>query len=71
LKLINFVFLNDAQNMLMYGIYQMEHSTTISFHKKFLRNENDSRGCFDIFSNETGAINQFKIIKKLYEKLMI
>lgn len=36
LKLIDFVYLEDAQDMLMYGIYQLEPAVLAPFFKKFM-----------------------------------
>ena len=79
LKLIDFAYLDDAQDMLMYGIYQMKPSRLNIFMKKFLiklwdqYNELHNMGtrklnpCFNIWSNGTGAWSQIiDILKKLY-----
>jgi hypothetical protein len=73
LKLIKFAYLEDAQDMLMYGIYQMEHCRLFNFTKKFMVALDEAskvgRGCFDLFTSGTGATGQFKrIIDKLKER---
>lgn len=79
LKLIDFVYLNDAQDDLMYGIYQMEPNKLYHFMIKFMlrlnKQETDydsgnrnSRICFDLFCFGTGSFIQFvRILRKLYK----
>ena len=67
IKLVNFVYLEDAQDMLMYGIYQMESKKLYNFFKKLLialhnRTLTDAKGCFDMFESGTGALGQFTMI---------
>ena len=74
LKLIDFVYLEDAQDMLMYGIYQMDCNKLYSFFKKFVlalhkqKQSMEQKPCFYLFETGTGAFGQFDRIKnKLHE----
>lgn len=76
LKLVNLVFLDDAQDQLLYGIYDIESKKLLPFYKKFLLTVwksknciNDSE-CFDWRSIGTGALFQnAKICNKLKKEL--
>ncbi|AUL79329.3 putative orfan [Tupanvirus soda lake] len=79
LKLIDFVYLNDAQDMLLYGIYQMDPIRLAPFMKKFMlklfQQEIDQISgtrtcseCFCMWSSGTGAWSQMvRILGKLHK----
>ncbi|XWV24997.1 putative ORFan [Tupanvirus deep ocean] len=78
LKLVDFVYLNDAQDMLLYGIYQMQPSRLAPFMKdlmlKLFQQEVDHATgkrvcgeCFYMWCGGTGAWSQIiRILGKLY-----
>lgn len=67
LKLTSFAYLDDAQDMLMYGIYQMDPHRLYGFFKKFMQ-ELHTAVSFKLFESGTGSLGQFRLIaKKLYE----
>jgi hypothetical protein len=76
-KLVNLIHLNDAQDELMYGIYQINAPTLLPFYKKFIinvlnsaNNHSCNRPCFPLFDSGTGSHwQQLLIIKKLKNEL--
>jgi len=71
IKLINVVpRLSDAQDMLMYGIYQVDSEKLFPFMKVFLEtlmardhfSHDTWTGCFDITCEGIGALQQFVLI---------
>lgn len=75
LKLVNLVYLNDAQDELMDGIERIESTKLLPFYKKFILTVWKScnyKGtyCFDLFGGGTGSFSQnVRIIKKLKKDL--
>lgn len=71
LRLIKFVYLNDTQDMLMYGIYQIGPDRLYRFFKNFMItlyavNTVTGNG-FELMDSTTGALSQFEMVaKKLY-----
>lgn len=63
LKLMEIVYLDDAQDSLLYGIYQMKKEQLIDFFPYFLHHLNTFR-CFDPNSTGTGAKKQMELIRK-------
>ena len=64
LKLIDLVYLDDAQDMLLYGIYQINNINELYLLIKnilFKLNTQD-KPCFYMFESGTGALFQFKMI---------
>ena len=77
LKLVDFVYLNDAQDMLLYGIYQMNTTILAPLMKKLmltlwkqeeaLPGIRGPRPCYEMWSGGTGAWTQtVDILGKLY-----
>ena len=75
LKLVNIVYLDDAQDELMDGILKINSVELLPFYKKFIITVWKScnyryRQCFDLFFSATGAFSQnIDIIKKLKKDL--
>lgn len=71
MKLIKFAYLDDAQDMLLYGIYQMPIIQLVPFFKPFLieiwnQEKTKQRPCFSLWCTGTGSRSQiFRIVKKL------
>ena len=78
LKLVDLVYLEDAQDMLLYGIYQMNVTKLSQLVKKFMLAVDEQYEkrrltkhtkpiCFELFCGGTGAWGQMeRILKKLY-----
>jgi hypothetical protein len=75
IKLVNLVYLNDAQDELMDGISRIESNELLPFYKKFIVGVWKSSNvygtiCFDLFGGGTGSFSQnVRVIKKLKEDL--
>lgn len=76
IKLINLVYLDDAQDELLNGLLHISSEKLVNFYNKFLINVSESRNainnshCFDLWSTGTGAYFQnIEIIKKLKSEL--
>jgi len=76
IKLINIVFLDDAQDELMDGIFRIESTKLLPFYKKFVLSVKNSSNalnempCFNLYCSGTGAYQQHrKILNKLKKDL--
>jgi hypothetical protein len=79
LNLIKFVYLEDAQDMLLYGIYQMDTNKLAPFMKKIMMSLwkqgidypmgiRKHKPCFGMWETGTGAWSQMvDILEKLYQ----
>lgn len=71
MKLINLVYLDDAQDELMNGLLRIESDKLLPFYKKFFIGVLKSScvygiNCFDLFGSGTGSyVQNLQIIKKL------
>lgn len=78
IKLVNVVYLGDAQDELLHGIEKINSPELLPFYKKFIvavwksryQEEYDDLQCFQLFCKGTGSLRQnVLIIKKLKKDL--